>query len=189
MECYKRPLIFSTSGGWGPSATVTFRRLARLITSKVSQLYSMIHGFIRCQIRELNLHSQPLDLIAIANEAQWSMWMLNNWTLLDTYYALLPYIQFQSFRVDITGSAHVCLESVLGAIVIHSFSTFGKAWVAREVIHHIACYTLAQVNNCSRRFSDSTVTFISELVTFISGFTDEGDRRVTETSGTIINLG
>ena len=88
------PLVFSTSGGWGPSATVTFRRLASLISNKVSQSYSATLGFIRCKIafslidsavmclrgarssihnpsRDLNLHSQPLDLIA--NEARWSV--------------------------------------------------------------------------------------------------------------------
>ena len=54
---------------------------------------------------------------------------------------------------------------------------------------HIACYTLAQINNCSRRFGDSTVTFISESTDEGHQFTDEGDGRVTETSGTIINLG
>ena len=87
------PLVFSTSGGWGPSATVTFRRLVSLISNKVSQSYSATLGFIRCKIafslidsavmclrgarssihnpsRDLNLHSQPLDLIA--NEARWS---------------------------------------------------------------------------------------------------------------------
>ena len=88
------PLVFSTSGGWSPSATVTFRRLASLISNKVSQPYSATLGFIRCKIvfslidlavmclcgtrssihnssRDLNLHSQPLDLIA--NEARWSV--------------------------------------------------------------------------------------------------------------------
>ena len=47
---YFTPLVFSTSGGWGPSATVTFRRLASLISNKVSQLYSVTLGFIRCKI-------------------------------------------------------------------------------------------------------------------------------------------
>ena len=88
------PLVFSTSGGWGPSATVTFRRLASLISNKVSQPYSATLGFIRSKIafslidsaalclcgarfsihnssRGLNLHSQPLDLIA--NETWWSV--------------------------------------------------------------------------------------------------------------------
>ena len=84
------PLVFSMSGGWGPSATVAFRRLASLISNKVSQPYSATLGFIafslidsavmclrgaRSQIhnpsRDLNLHSQPLDLIAY--EALWSV--------------------------------------------------------------------------------------------------------------------
>lgn len=44
------PLVFSTSGGWGPSATITFKRLASLISSKVSQPYSKTLSFIRCKI-------------------------------------------------------------------------------------------------------------------------------------------
>ena len=85
------PLVFSMSGGWGPSATVTFRRL---ISNKVSQPYSATIGFIQCKIalslidsavmclhgarsslhnpsRDLNLHDHPLDLIA--TEAQWQV--------------------------------------------------------------------------------------------------------------------
>ena len=88
------PLVFSTSGGWGYSVTATFRRLASLISNKVSKPYSATLGFIRCKIafslidlavmclhgakssihnppRDSNLHSQPLDLIA--NEALWSV--------------------------------------------------------------------------------------------------------------------
>ena len=87
-------LVFSTSGGWGPSATATFRRLASLISNKVSQPYTATLGFNCCKTayslinsavmflrgarssihnpsRDLNLHSQPLDLIA--NEARWSV--------------------------------------------------------------------------------------------------------------------
>ena len=78
------PLVFSTSGGWGPSATVTFRRLASLISNKVSQPYSaliLIDSAVMClrgarssihnPSRDFNLQSQPLDLIA--NEARWSV--------------------------------------------------------------------------------------------------------------------
>ena len=84
------PLVFSTSGGWDPSATVTFKRLASLISNKVSRPYSATLGLIRCKIafslsglavmclrgarasihnpaRGLNLHSQPLDLITMSD--------------------------------------------------------------------------------------------------------------------------
>ena len=88
------PLVMSTSGGWGPSATVAYKRLASLISAKVSQPYSTTLNFIRCKLsfslidstvmclrgarssfhhpsRDLNLQEQPLDLIA--SEAQLSM--------------------------------------------------------------------------------------------------------------------
>ena len=40
------PLVLSTSGGWGPSAIVAFRRLPGLIASKQGQSYSMALQFI-----------------------------------------------------------------------------------------------------------------------------------------------
>jgi len=80
------PLVPSTSGGWGPSATVAFKRLAGLISEKHDQPYSSTLSFIRCTItfslidsaitclrglrsafhapaRDLNLTDHPLDLI------------------------------------------------------------------------------------------------------------------------------
>ena len=80
------PLVLSTSGGWGPSATVAFKRLAGLISEKYDQPYSSTLSFIRCKIafslidsaisclcspkpafhapaRDFNLTDYPLDLI------------------------------------------------------------------------------------------------------------------------------
>ena len=80
------PLVLSTSGGWGPSATVAFRRLAGLISNKYGQPYSQAISFIRCKItysliksaimclrgprssfhtpaKAINLDENPLDLI------------------------------------------------------------------------------------------------------------------------------
>ena len=80
------PLVLSTSGSWGPSATVAFKRLAGLISEKHDQPYSSTFSFIRCKItfslidsaiaclrgprsafhapaRDLNLTDHPLDLI------------------------------------------------------------------------------------------------------------------------------
>ena len=48
------PLVLSTSGGWGPSATVAFRRLAGLIATKHNQAYSTTLQFIRCKISTLH---------------------------------------------------------------------------------------------------------------------------------------
>ena len=79
-------LVLSTSGGWGPSAMVAFKRLAGLISQKYDQPYSSTLSFIRCMIafslidsaiayfrgprsafhapaRDFNLTDNPLDLI------------------------------------------------------------------------------------------------------------------------------
>ena len=80
------PLVLPTSGGWGPSATIAFRRLAGLMASKHNQAYSTILQYIRCKIsfslinsasmclrrpqsfyhapvNEINLVDHPMDLI------------------------------------------------------------------------------------------------------------------------------
>ena len=80
------PLVLSTSGGWGPSATVAVKRLAGLFSEKYDQPYSSTLSFIRCKIafslidsaisclraprsafhtpaRDFNLTDYPLDLI------------------------------------------------------------------------------------------------------------------------------
>ena len=43
-------LVLSTSGGWGSSAMVAFKRLAGLISKKYDQPYSSTLSFIRCKI-------------------------------------------------------------------------------------------------------------------------------------------
>ena len=91
------PIVLSTSGGWGPSATVAFRRLAGLLSVKHTQPYSTTLGFMRCKIAfslldstimclrgaRSSFHSpayntiggqdQPFDLIA--SEARLSDWL------------------------------------------------------------------------------------------------------------------
>ena len=80
------PLVHSSSGGWGLSATVAFKRLASLISQKYGQPYnstlyyiryrvtfSLIHSAVACLrgprssfhglAREINLIHHPLDLI------------------------------------------------------------------------------------------------------------------------------
>ena len=51
------PLVLSSSGGWGPSATVAFKRLASLISWKYDQPYSSTLYFIRCRITFIFIHS------------------------------------------------------------------------------------------------------------------------------------
>ena len=51
------PLVLSSSGGWGPSATVAFKRLASLISRKYGQPYSSTLYFIRCRITFSLIHS------------------------------------------------------------------------------------------------------------------------------------
>ena len=44
------PLVFSATGGMGPTAVVVFKRLAGRIAEKSNQQYSTIMGMIRCRI-------------------------------------------------------------------------------------------------------------------------------------------
>ena len=44
------PLVLSSSGGWGSSAKVAFKRLASLISEKYGQSYSSTISWIRCRI-------------------------------------------------------------------------------------------------------------------------------------------
>ena len=87
---YFTPLVMSTSGGWGPSATMAYKRLASLLAEKLKQPYSLTLNYIRCKIsfslidsvimcvrgarssfhqpaKDMNVIDTPLDLIA--NEA------------------------------------------------------------------------------------------------------------------------
>ena len=79
-------IVLSASGGWGPSATVAFQRLAGVLLDKSAQPYSTTLGFNCCKITfslldstclrgaQSSFHSpaldkigdndQPLDLIA-----------------------------------------------------------------------------------------------------------------------------
>ena len=56
------PLIFTTSGGIAPEATVTFKRLASLIAEKKKETYSSVMGWIRCKISFCLLRSSLLCL-------------------------------------------------------------------------------------------------------------------------------
>ena len=44
------PLVFSTTGGIGPSATVFYKRLASRLATKWNVLYSSVMSWIRCKI-------------------------------------------------------------------------------------------------------------------------------------------
>ena len=44
------PLVLSSSGGWGPSAMVAYKRLASLIAEKHGHPYSSTISWIRCRI-------------------------------------------------------------------------------------------------------------------------------------------
>ena len=80
------PLVFSSIGGWGPSAIIAYKRLANLISEKQGQSYNSAINWIRCRIshslvnsavacirapksahhtpeREINLTDHPLDLL------------------------------------------------------------------------------------------------------------------------------
>ena len=44
------PLIFSLNGGLGRAATVTYKRLASLLSLKWNEPYSSVMGWLRCTI-------------------------------------------------------------------------------------------------------------------------------------------
>ena len=54
------PLVFSTSGGMGPSASVFFKRLASLLSVKKNAHYGSVMAWIRCKISFALIHSAVL---------------------------------------------------------------------------------------------------------------------------------
>ena len=56
------PLVFSTSGGMGPSATVFFKRLASLLSTKRNADYGSVMSWIHCKISFALIHSAILCL-------------------------------------------------------------------------------------------------------------------------------
>ena len=56
------PLVFTTSGGMAPEATVTMKRLASLVAEKKKETYSQVMGWIRCRISFSLLWSSLLCL-------------------------------------------------------------------------------------------------------------------------------
>ena len=81
------PIIFSTSGGWGPSATVAFRRLAGLLSDKLSQPHSRTLGLLRCKAAFSLLDSTIMWLrgarSSFHNLLWWSVGMVSLWTSLQ----------------------------------------------------------------------------------------------------------
>ncbi len=59
------PLVFSTTGGMGPSATKLLKHLAHLIAEKREERYGDVMGFLRTKLRFSLLRSV---LIAIRGE-------------------------------------------------------------------------------------------------------------------------
>ncbi len=56
------PLVFSTSGGMGPSASVFFKRLASRLATKRNATYNTVLAWIRCKISFALTHSAILCL-------------------------------------------------------------------------------------------------------------------------------
>ena len=56
------PLVFTTSGGLGPAATVTYKRIAMLLAEKWSTPYSAVMGWMRCRIGFALLRSSIMCL-------------------------------------------------------------------------------------------------------------------------------
>ena len=56
------PLVFSASGGFGPSALVTFKRLASRLADKLNLPYSSVMGWLRCRVSFSLLRSSVMCL-------------------------------------------------------------------------------------------------------------------------------
>ena len=56
------PLVFSTSGGVGPSASIFFKRLASLLSTKRNAHYGSVMFWIHCKISFALIHSAILCL-------------------------------------------------------------------------------------------------------------------------------
>ena len=56
------PLVFSTAGGLGPTATVVFKRLASLLAVKVKDHYSKVLSWIGCKINFALIRSSIMCL-------------------------------------------------------------------------------------------------------------------------------
>ena len=44
------PIVLSTTGGWGPSAAITYKRIASMIAEKQGSSYNQVMKMIRCKI-------------------------------------------------------------------------------------------------------------------------------------------
>ena len=49
------PLVFSSLGGMGKTATVMYHRLANLLSDKWNSPYSLIMGWLRCSLLSFSL--------------------------------------------------------------------------------------------------------------------------------------
>ena len=56
------PLVFAASGDFGPSARVTFKRLASRLAAKIAMPYSAVMGWLRCRISFSLLRSAVMCL-------------------------------------------------------------------------------------------------------------------------------
>jgi len=54
------PLVFSTSGGMGPSTTVTYKRLAFLLSIKWKTPYCRVMSWLRCRLGFSLLHTSMM---------------------------------------------------------------------------------------------------------------------------------
>jgi len=70
------PLIFSSSGGMAREATVFYKRLAELVSLKQ---YSMIMGWLRCQLSFTLLRSAILYTVLLLEDQYVKMMPLLLW--------------------------------------------------------------------------------------------------------------
>ena len=98
------PLVFSTSGGMGRAATVVYKRLASLLSSRCKQPYSMVMGWLRsrCKSRSQNL------IRSTSPRGTYPPHGLIYHNNLFLFYVTCQYVTNWT-PLYIWGSAHVCL--------------------------------------------------------------------------------
>ena len=65
------PLVFSTSGGMGPIATVVYKRIATIIADKRKQPYSRTLFWIRCKLSFSLLRSAIMCIKVLMSSPDW----------------------------------------------------------------------------------------------------------------------
>ena len=116
------PLVLSSSGGWGPSAMVAYKRLASLTAEKHGHPYSSTISWIRCIIAFSLIASAMACLRALRSSyhalPRRLIRSINCWTSFTLRSSRLNILSYQLLHADCFCHPHLhCILSLL----IYSF--------------------------------------------------------------------